>query len=97
MSSGVGRRHRSDPMLLWLWCRPAATAPLQPLAWKPPYATSVALKVFFFFKKRERQECQVSGITLGTSIHLRTIPPKPLIVSPLRNTSIYYLSSKILF
>ena len=30
--------------LLWLWCRPAATALIQPLAWEPPYATSVALK-----------------------------------------------------
>ena len=23
-------------MLLWLWCRPEATAPIQPLAWEPP-------------------------------------------------------------
>ena len=33
-----------DPVLLWLWCRPAATAPIRPLAWKPPYAMGVALK-----------------------------------------------------
>ena len=33
-----------DPALLWLWCRPAATAPIQPLAWEPPYAEGVALK-----------------------------------------------------
>ena len=33
-----------DPVLLWLWCRPAAIAPIRPLAWEPPYATSVALK-----------------------------------------------------
>ena len=25
-------------MLLWLRCRPAATAPIGPLAWEPPYA-----------------------------------------------------------
>ena len=25
-----------DPVLLWLWRRPAATAPIQPLAWEPP-------------------------------------------------------------
>ena len=43
MSCGVGRRHASDPVLLWLWCRPAAVA-LIPLAWELPYATSVALK-----------------------------------------------------
>ena len=31
-------------MLLWLWCRRAATAPIQPLAWEPPCATGAALK-----------------------------------------------------
>ena len=31
-------------MLLWLWCRLAATALILPLAWEPPYATPVALK-----------------------------------------------------
>ena len=31
-------------MLLWLWCRPAAAAPIGPLAWKPPYAAGVTLK-----------------------------------------------------
>ena len=30
--------------LLWLWCRPAATALIQLLAWEPPYAVGVALK-----------------------------------------------------
>ena len=32
------------PVLLWLWCRPAATAPMRPLAWKLPYALGAALK-----------------------------------------------------
>ena len=36
MSCGVGRRRGSDPELLWLWRRLAATAPIQPLAWEPP-------------------------------------------------------------
>ena len=45
MSCGnVGRRRGSDPTLLWLWCRPAATAPIRPLAWEPPYAAGVALE-----------------------------------------------------
>ena len=39
VSCGVGCRQSSDPMLLWLWCRPAAVPPIQPLAWEPPYAT----------------------------------------------------------
>ena len=33
-----------DPELLWLWCRPVATAPIQPLAWEPPYVEGAALK-----------------------------------------------------
>ena len=33
-----------DLPLLWLWCRPAATALIQPLAWEPPYAVGAALK-----------------------------------------------------
>ena len=30
-----------DPKLLWLWCRLAAVAPIQPLAWEPPYAAAL--------------------------------------------------------
>ena len=44
MSCGVGHRHGSDPALLWLWCRQAATAPVGPLAWEPPYGGTGALK-----------------------------------------------------
>ena len=42
MSYDVSCRPGSDPVLLWLWCRPASTAPIGPLAWKPPYATGAA-------------------------------------------------------
>ena len=35
---------RLSPELLWLWCRPAAVAPIRPLAWEPPYAAGMALK-----------------------------------------------------
>ena len=44
MGCGVGRRRGSDPSLLWLWCRPAATAPIGPRAWEPLYAAGAALK-----------------------------------------------------
>ena len=37
VSCGVGRRHNSDPVLLWLWRRPPATVHIQPLAWEPPF------------------------------------------------------------
>ena len=44
MSCGVRRRLSSDPGLLWLWYRPAATAPIGALAWEPLYAIGSALK-----------------------------------------------------
>ena len=62
MSSGVGCRYGLDPMLLWLWGRAAAAAPIQPLAWEPHYAMGAALKskniiITIIIKK--------SGISLG--------------------------------
>ena len=55
------RGHRFDPqslihwvkdlVLLWLWHRPAATAPIRPLAWELPYAEGVAIK-----KKKEKRK-----------------------------------------
>ena len=48
MSCGVGRRCGSGLILLWLWPRLAATAPIGPLAWELSYAMGVALK----FKKK---------------------------------------------
>ena len=44
MSYSVGHRCGSDLAWLWLWCRPAAVAPIGPLVWELPYATGVALK-----------------------------------------------------
>ena len=43
LSCGVGHRRGSDPVLLWLWCRPAAVALILPLAWKFPYAVGMDL------------------------------------------------------
>jgi len=45
VSCGVGCRRGSDPALLWLWRRPVATAPIQPLAWEPPYAARAAQEI----------------------------------------------------
>ena len=50
MSCGVGR---SDPALLWLWHRLAAIAPIQPLAWEPPYATGAAQEMEKKKKKKK--------------------------------------------
>ena len=60
MSCGIGHRRGSDPMLLWLWHRPMATAPIPPLAWEPPYAVGVALKRQ---KKKERKQASKQAST----------------------------------
>ena len=44
VSCGVGHRHDLDPMLLCLWCRLAAAAPIRLLARELPYAAGEALK-----------------------------------------------------
>ena len=52
MNCGVGCRHGSDPTLLWLWRSPAATAPIQPLAWEHPYAVGAAQEMAKRQKKK---------------------------------------------
>ena len=45
MSYGIGHRQGLDPALLRLWCRPAATALIPPLARELPYAAgAMAIK-----------------------------------------------------
>ena len=45
-----------DPALLWLWCGPVATAPIQLLAWETPYAMGMALKRQKSKKQKKRME-----------------------------------------
>ena len=40
-----------DLVLLWLWCGLAAAAPIQSLAWEPPYTMGATLK-----KKEKEKE-----------------------------------------
>ena len=49
---GIGHRCSSDPALLWLWHRPAATVLVPPLALVLPYAAGAAIKK----KKKERKK-----------------------------------------
>ena len=44
MGLGEGHRCGSDPVLLWLWYRPAAVVLIQPLFWEFPCAVGAALK-----------------------------------------------------
>ena len=44
LQAAVGNRCGLNPVLLWLWCRPAAVAPVPLLAQELQYATGAALK-----------------------------------------------------
>ena len=61
MSCGVGRGCGSDPALLWLWRRLAATAPIQPLAWEPPYAAGAAQEIAKKDKKKKKKNYYERG------------------------------------
>ena len=61
MSCGVGHRHGPDPALLWLWRRLAATAPIQLLAWEPPYAAGAALEKDKDKKKKKEVKSSLLG------------------------------------
>ena len=52
MSCGVGQRHGSDPVLLWLWRRLSAVALIRPLTWELPYVAGAALKSKIFKKQK---------------------------------------------
>ena len=57
MGYGAGWIMDSDSALLWLWCRPAATARIRPLAWEPPYALGAALK-----RQKTKQTNKIIGV-----------------------------------
>ena len=56
MSCGVGCRRGLDLALLWLWHRPAAMVPIQPLAWEPPHATAAAQEMAKRQKKKKKKK-----------------------------------------
>ena len=62
MSCGVGRRCDSGSALLWLWCRPAAAAPIQPLARELPYAMGAAPP------PQQKKRTSMTGMALLESI-----------------------------
>ena len=66
MSCGVGCRRGSDPVLLWPWNRPAATAPISPLAWEPPYATGAALE-----KANQKKEKKMDLFTTPKVVYVQ--------------------------
>ena len=71
MSCGVGRRRGSDLALLWLWCRLAATAPIRPLAWEPPYAVAAAQEIAKKKKPKKQnktKKTKTKNVRLGVPV-----------------------------
>ena len=58
MSCDVGHRRGTDLVLLWLWCRSAATALIGPLAWERPCAAGAALTRQTDRKKEQERKNQ---------------------------------------
>ena len=58
MSFGEGYGQGLVSALLWLWCRVAATVPIQPLAWELPYVMGAALK-----RKKKKSQCHESTLS----------------------------------
>ena len=66
---GLRIRHSSNLLLLWLWCRPAAVAPIRPLPWEPPYAAGAALKGQSSFFKKSSEVLFLLFILLKSESH----------------------------
>ena len=64
-SRSVGRRCGSDPGMLWLWCRPAAAAPLPPIAWELLFAAGRAVKT----KKKQQPPPEKNPTHYADHIH----------------------------
>ena len=59
MTCGVGCGRGWDLVLLWLWRRPAAVAPIRPLAWEPLYAVRAAQEMAKRQKKKKKKKQKV--------------------------------------
>ena len=66
MSCGLGRGLGLDPMLMWLWYRPAATALIQPLAREPPHGAVQKKKKI----KKRKKEIHYKIITQHTRAYI---------------------------
>ena len=70
----MGQRQGLDPVWLWVWCRPGATALIQPLAWEP---TSICWGCGPKKTKKKKKKSKEIGSALIDSIQL-TFPISPL-------------------
>ena len=92
MSCGVGRRCGLDPVFLWLWCRLAVTAPIQPLAWEPPYVEGVALK-----KKKRQNKNKTPKSPLPPPYSLPFLSPTLILLTVTPRLQFGWASFRIFF
>ena len=85
MSYGVGHRRGSDPELLWLWPRLAATAPIRPLAWEPPYAAEAAQEIAKKTKKNKNKNYSSMFLMKIEKSSTKTFSGVPVVVQWLTN------------
>ena len=71
MSSDVGLSCGLDPVLLWLWCRPAAIAPFRPLVWEPPCAMGMTLKRQKTKQNKKSFNSYITALSLCVCVCLR--------------------------
>ena len=90
MSCAVGHRYGSDPALLWLWCRTAATALIGPLAWEPPHAVGTALKRQKK-KKKKRERINIQNFNIFRLLKMLYQFTLPLIIFESANFIIPWL------
>ena len=94
--SGLGRcsivhKCSSDLALMWLWHRLAATALIQPLAWKIPYVMGAAVKKK---KKKWEKDLKIKTQTLATSNFLKSRSLIPNLFNIMSYGEHKHLSSK---
>ena len=82
MSCGVGCRRGSDPVLLWLWRRLVATAPIRPLSWDSPYAVEASLEKAkrHTHTQKKKKKKKLGKITKESNHHLKRYIHSLLIV-----------------
>ena len=76
MSCGADCRCGSDPVLLWLWRRPAATAPIRPLAWDPSYVAGSG-------PRKDKKERKRKGLSVSADDQwMSSLPGTVLVLAP---------------
>ena len=85
MSSGVGYRCGSDPELLWLWHRPAATAPIRLLAWESKCAVGVAQEMAKRPKKKKTKKKKQTVLCVTSVTFLLNIQCSQILCRSFKN------------